>query len=108
MFAVGALMILGGLLVVAHSYDIYSQVHDVRPSTTEYDQSLKAIETMSPEDLYLTWNVVKTHGLEEAGPSEFLIFQRVAEEKLRLIYTGLGIAAAGFVLAIIPVLFTRK
>ena len=108
MFAIGALMVLGGLLVVAHSYNIYSQVHDLRPSTAEYDESLKQIDSMSPEELYQAWTIVKEHGLEEAGPSAFMIFQGIARDKLQLIYIGLGVAAAGFVIAILPVLFTRK
>jgi len=108
MFAIGALMFLGGLLVAAHSYSIYSQVSDLRPSTEQYEESLKNIDSMSSTELLEAWNFIKDHGLEEAGPSPYVIVQGIAKEKLQLIYIGLAVAAAGFLAAIIPAIFHRK
>lgn len=107
-FAMGALMVLGGLLVAAHSYSIYSQVSDLRPSTEQYEESLKNIDSMSPADLFDAWNFIKEHGLEEGGPSPYVIVQGIAKEKLQLIYIGLAVAAVGFLVAIIPAIFSRK
>jgi hypothetical protein len=100
-FAAGALLAIGGMIVAGHSYFIYSRVVEYQPSSEMLTESLKMIETMDPVELWEAWHFVKDHGLEEAGTSDFAQAKSIAESKLQQSYIGATAAAIGLLLALI-------
>jgi hypothetical protein len=104
LFAVGILLILGGLIVAARSYWIYSQYAQFQPSTEQFDESLEAIDGMSAPELLETWKFVKEVGLDLEGGSPFVRAREMANEELLLVYAGLIAATIGLFAALGPVL----
>jgi hypothetical protein len=100
-FAVGALLLIGGLIVAVHSYFVYSNVVKYKPSSADLDYSLEIIEQMTATDLWDAWHFVKQHGLEAPRSSDFAMAQDMANAKLRQAYIGSIVALVGLVCALV-------
>jgi hypothetical protein len=107
-FAIGALLCIGGVVVTYHSYSIYSQAVLVQPSPAEFDASLEYIDQMSPADMLVSWQAIKAHGLEPAGSSPFAYAKEIARQNLRTMYAGLTMTILGLLAAIAPMVFSGK
>ena len=108
LFAVGTLLIIGGMSVGAYSFYVYSELAPLRPSTAAYDESIEAIDAMTAAELFEAWNAIKVHGLEEGGVSPFVIARTIAQEKLRWVYVSLLVMGIGLLAAVLPMFIGTK
>ena len=107
-FGIGALLIIGGLVTAGHSYFVYSQVVDYKPSSAELSMQLEEIDKLSAPNLWELWHLNLDHPLEPAGSSPFAILQGMAKDKQQLVYMGLSVALAGLVCAVISLFIPAK
>lgn len=108
LFAIGALLVIGGLGTAGYSFLIYQRADAFQPSAEAHVESLALIDSLSPLETFEAWHHITEHGLEPAGSSPFAQAQEVAAEKRWLVKFGLSIALAGLVCALAPTIFRGK